>query len=276
MKRITKLWPGGKTKAFTLSYDDGVEQDRRLLEIFNTYNLKATFNLNSGIQHEGSFWVDKGITIRRMNPEGLKGLYEGHEIAVHSLTHPVLPELPRENVLTELLDDKRNLERQFGYLVTGMAYPYGAYNAATIEVLKACGLEYARTVNSHLKFNLPYNPYEWHPTCHHNHPELMNLTESFLADASGSLSLFYVWGHSYEFDVQDNWELIEAFSQSISNHPEVWYATNIEIIRYIEAHGKLKFSADCTMVYNPCALAIWISVDGQAVEVPPGKTLQFL
>ncbi|WP_342565574.1 polysaccharide deacetylase family protein [Paenibacillus sp. FSL R7-0345] len=272
MKRITKLWPGGKTKAFTLSYDDGVEQDRRLVEIFNKYKLKATFNLNSGIQHEGSFWVDKGHTIKRMNREGLEALYEGHEVAVHSLTHPVLPELPRELMLKEILEDKQNLERQFGYLVTGMAYPYGAYNAATIEVLKASGLDYARTVNSHLRFNLPDNPYEWHPTCHHNEPELMNLTEAFLA--GDSHSLFYVWGHSYEFDVQDNWELIEAFSQRISNREEVWYATNIEIVRYLKAHNNLKYSTDCTLVYNPSALSLWISVDGQAVEVPPGKTLQ--
>ncbi|AIQ52102.1 polysaccharide deacetylase family protein [Paenibacillus sp. FSL R7-0331] len=274
MKRITKLWPGGKPKAFTLSYDDGVEQDRRLVEIFNKYKLKATFNLNSGIQHEGSFWVDKGIMIRRMNPEGLEALYEGHEIAVHSLTHPVLPDLPRELARAEILEDKRNLEQKFGYLVTGMAYPYGAYNAATIGLLKACGLEYARTVNQHLKFNLPENPYEWHPTCHHNDPELMNLTEAFLADGSPSLSLFYVWGHSYEFDVQNNWERIEEFSQRISSRDEVWYATNIEIIHYLEACGKLRFSVDCNLVYNPSALAVWIMVDDTVVEVPPGSTLQ--
>lgn len=187
-----------------------------------------------------------------MNPDGLEALYEGHEIAVHSLTHPVLPDLPGELVLTEILDDKRNLEQKFGYLVTGMAYPYGAYNTAVIEVLKACGLEYARTVNQHLKFALPDNPYEWHPTCHHNHP----------------------WGHSYEFDVQDNWELIEEFSQKISNREEVWYATNIEIIHYMEACSNLRFSVDCTMAYNPSALAVWVLVDDMAAEVPAGGTLQ--
>ena len=34
-------------KALTFSYDDGVEQDRRLVELFNKNNLKCTFNLNS-------------------------------------------------------------------------------------------------------------------------------------------------------------------------------------------------------------------------------------
>ena len=37
----------GKNKALTFSYDDGVTQDKRLIEIFNKYGLKATFNLNS-------------------------------------------------------------------------------------------------------------------------------------------------------------------------------------------------------------------------------------
>ncbi|MNE69076.1 hypothetical protein D3C80_1647790 [compost metagenome] len=76
--------------------------------------------------------------------------------------------------------------------------------------------------------------------------------------------------------MQDNWELIEAFSQKISSREEVWYATNIEIIRYIEAHGKLKYSTDCTMVYNPGALSVWIAVNDEAVEVLPGKTLHLL
>ena len=37
----------GKKKAITFSYDDGVLQDRRLVEILNKYGLKATFNINS-------------------------------------------------------------------------------------------------------------------------------------------------------------------------------------------------------------------------------------
>ena len=43
------MWDG-KKRAVTFSYDDGVEQDRHLVELFNTYGMKATFNLNSGIQ----------------------------------------------------------------------------------------------------------------------------------------------------------------------------------------------------------------------------------
>ena len=41
-------FPGGLAKALTFSYDDGVEQDIRLVEILDKYGMKGTFNLNSG------------------------------------------------------------------------------------------------------------------------------------------------------------------------------------------------------------------------------------
>lgn len=40
-------YPGGKAKAVTFSYDDGVIQDRRLAELFDKYGLKGTFNFNN-------------------------------------------------------------------------------------------------------------------------------------------------------------------------------------------------------------------------------------
>lgn len=40
-------WKEQKRKAVTFSYDDGVTQDIRLIEMLNRYNLKCTFNLNS-------------------------------------------------------------------------------------------------------------------------------------------------------------------------------------------------------------------------------------
>lgn len=39
------MW-NGKMKAVTLSYDDGVAQDIRLIELLDRYGLRATFNLN--------------------------------------------------------------------------------------------------------------------------------------------------------------------------------------------------------------------------------------
>ena len=46
MDRIM-LFPGKKRKVLTLSYDDGVEQDIRLVEIMKKHGLKGTFNINT-------------------------------------------------------------------------------------------------------------------------------------------------------------------------------------------------------------------------------------
>lgn len=80
------MFPGGKRKALTFSYDDGVEQDRRLVALLNRYGLKGTFNLNSGIQTYANCWENSGVEIHRLNALGLGSLYRGHEVAVHTLT----------------------------------------------------------------------------------------------------------------------------------------------------------------------------------------------
>ena len=274
MSIITNLFPDGRKKALTLSYDDGITQDKRLISIFNKYALKATFNLNSGIQNENNSRVNKGKIIKRMNIDEIKDVYEGHEIAVHSLSHPHLEDLPKEMLITEIFDDRKNLEKIFGYPVRGMAYPYGTYNEKVLDAIRACGIEYSRTVKQHEKFNLPENFLEWHPTCHHINPNLMEITKNFLETEFKSMALLYVWGHSYEFDVDENWELIEEFCETVSNNDSIWYATNIEIIDYLKALNNLKYSADCEIVYNPSAISIWISSDEKIIEIKSGETVK--
>lgn len=274
MSTITNLFPDGRKKALTLSYDDGVTQDKRLISIFNKYALKATFNLNSGIQNENNFWVNKGKIIKRMNIDEIQDVYKGHEIAVHSLSHPHLEDLPKEMLITEIFDDRKNLEKIFGYPVRGMAYPYGTYNEKVLNVIRASGIEYSRTVKQHEKFNLPEDFLEWHPTCHHKNPKLMGITKNFIETEFKSMALLYVWGHSYEFDVDENWELIEEFCETVSNNDSIWYATNIEIIDYLKALNNLKYSADCEIVYNPSAISIWISSDEKIIEIKSGETIK--
>lgn len=273
MKKIINLWSGGTTKALTLSYDDGVSQDKRLVEIFNKYKLRATFNLNSGLQDESNQWVNNGIAINRINADEIKELYREHEVAIHSLSHPHLENLSRELVEKEIFEDRKNLEKIFGYIIRGMAYPYGTYNEIVLDVLKTCGIEYSRTIEEHERFSLPENYLEWGPTCHHTNSKLMELTKAFIRSKSKSQSLFYVWGHSYEFDVDDNWGLIEEFAQVISNRVDIWYATNIEVVDYLNALKTLEYSVDYSMVYNPSVFAVWISVDGKIIIIKPRETI---
>ena len=142
------MFNGDKKKAITFSYDDGVSQDIRLVSMFNKYGLKATFNLNSGIQSGSNNWVNNGTCIHRMNVSGLKELYKGHEIAVHTLTHPDLVKQDGDDrtIINEILQDKINLERMFGQKIQGMAYPFGTFNNEVVELVKKCEIRYARTV----------------------------------------------------------------------------------------------------------------------------------
>ena len=48
-KVIYTCFPGGKHKVLTMSYDDGRLEDRRLVELFNRYGIRGTFNLNGGL-----------------------------------------------------------------------------------------------------------------------------------------------------------------------------------------------------------------------------------
>ena len=271
---INIMFPNGCTKAFTLSYDDGVTQDKRLVKIFNTYRLKATFNLNSSLQNERNNWIGKNDTfICRMNTDELEQVYLGHEIAVHSLTHPHLELLPPYEAYRELYEDKKNLELLFAEIVRGMAYPYGTYNNTIKQINKMIGLNYCRTVNSTYKFDPPGDFLEWNPTCHHSYSELFSLAQDFIESSPDKLSIFYVWGHSYEFDEEDNWDLVEKFSGFISGKEDIWYATNGQIFEYITAANRLVISADSAIVYNPTDTSIWLKTHNKSVEVQSGQTI---
>ncbi|MBR6029340.1 MAG: polysaccharide deacetylase family protein [Clostridia bacterium] len=264
MNRVYYCFPGGKHKALTLSYDDGRIQDRKLVEIFNRYGLRATFNLNSGLFDRDD---------RRIQPEEVRTLYEGHEVACHTVTHPTIARCPLPEVAEEVLADRRALEALVGYPVRGLAYPNGSLSEEITRLLPGLGIEYGRVVGSSDSFALPENLMSWQATCHHNH-NLLALGEQFNALFKQQyLYLMYVWGHSYEFDMEGGWQLIEEFAKLTGGREDVWYCTNIEYVDWKNAMERLKFSADNRFVYNPNAVSCWIRVnDGEPIELPGGQT----
>lgn len=220
----------GKNKAVTFSYDDGVIYDRRLVEIFNRYGIKCTFNLNTGIQTEESRWEEKGTAIYRMNQSDIGELYKGHEIAAHGLTHACLTQLSAEELSKEMETDIANIERIYGVKPVGMAYPYGAYDDKTVEGLRAMGLKYARTVEASHGFDLQTDLLRFKATCHHNDEGLFALAEQFIKAETDKPMLFYVWGHSYEFQRDNNWDRIEQLCRLIGGREDIFYGTNREVL----------------------------------------------
>lgn len=260
------LFKDGKRKALTFSYDDGTIHDRKLVSLMNRYGMKGTFNLNSGLlgRQEHQDIEGKDMDYSRINEEEVKTLYAGHEVASHTLTHPSLTGLPSHMGAAEVLQDRHNLETLTGELVRGFAYPYGTYNEQVEEILETCGIAYARTVYSTKSFELPRDFLEWHPTCHHEDAELMELLEKFCKENAQGPELFYLWGHSYEFSQKDNWQSIEDFMEYASAYKDqIWFAANIEIADYIDAFKKLMRSTDGRIIYNPTGMTLWFEMNGE-------------
>ena len=278
MANLVMRFPGGLPKALTLSYDDGVEQDEKLIEIAEKYGLKGTFNINSGcIPPEGVAYAP-GTIHRRMPLKRLKEAYakSSWEIAAHAYTHASLVGLPGNIATEEVLRDRKELEEIFGTVIRGFAYPYGAYDDSSVAILKNCGICYARTVNATHDFHLPQDWLRLAATCHHNDPELMNLANKFVGIKGWwDPMLFYVWGHSYEFEARNNWEVIEEFARTVSGKDDIWYATNIEIYDYCEAFSRLRFNTAMTMCVNPTASDLWFAYGNREVHVPAGQTIAF-
>lgn len=223
-----KSW-NGKKKAVTFSYDDGVISDCKFLEIINSYGIKCTFNLNSQVLGTQDVWQYKDFEVKRLPKENLIELYKGHEIAVHGEKHLHLPQLSKKALEEEIGNDKVFLEKLFKTQIHGMAYPFGEYNNEVIDVLKKYQIKYARTVNSNHKFSLQENLLEFQPTCHHADKEIFYLIDEFLNSDSLEPQLFYIWGHSYEFDGDKNWSHLEEICKKLSGKSDIFYGTNWEV-----------------------------------------------
>ncbi len=279
MKHYMMLFPNGRTKALTLSFDDACKNDRPLVALLNKYGLKCSFNVSScncvNAEGQNDPW---NIPISE-----IKELYKGHEIACHGYTHPHLDRLPVEAMNYELYKDRLTLEEYTGDIIKGFVYPYGNYNEDTITALKMNGLVYARTCMGfpkHHEFDVPENWLEMDTTCHQADSRLFDLASRFLNENPLTNHhrkagfLFSVWGHSYEFDTPENWERIESFFKEVSGKDEVWYPTTIELYNYVKAYKSLDYSIDMSTIYNPSSYDIWLAKDGKPFVVPAGKTVK--
>jgi hypothetical protein len=104
----------------------------------------------------------------------------------------------------------------------------------------------------------------------------MNLADRFVKTKSWwDPMLFYLWGHSYEFEARNNWDVIENFAEAVSGKEDIWYATNIEIYDYCRAFSQLVFNTAMTLCVNPTARDLWFAYGEKEVHVPAGSTVSF-
>lgn len=233
-----KTFGDNKLKAFTLSYDDGVTQDIRLIELLNKYGLKCTFNLNSGFLGQKGIldrW-GKRISHYKIHPEDVKYVYDGHEVAVHTVNHPVLPDLPDEDVVREVEEDRIALSEIVGYEVVGMAYPSVGIGSDTRvpELIRTrTGVKYVRSVEDTDSFEPQEDLYRFRPNVYNllEMDRMFELGKKFVELKADRPQIFYCWGHAYEMDFEkDFWVKLEEFFEMMAGRDDIFYGTNKEVL----------------------------------------------
>ena len=264
---MRKLYPGGKKKAFNITYDDGVLQDVRFVELMNRYGLKGTFNLNSALMENEFAWEHpKGMTVKRLPAKVVSQLYRGHEVASHTLTHPYLSQLNEEEVMHQMAQDKENLERLAGQPVLGFAGPFHHWSEIIARCAEKCGFAYARTAEERYSYAPPEKYYYWAAGSYHIMPGFRDFVEGFF-DTEEELALCQIVGHSYDLDAEDMWEQMESILSRVSRDETILSMTNLQLVQYLKAMRAAVITPE--EIYNPSQLPLWFRVDSNTVCVPP-------
>lgn len=223
-----------KNKIITFSYDDGVLQDIRLTELFRKYKIGATFNLNSSLLGNSNSLIRNGVKVdhTKVKPDEIKDVYSGFEIAGHTMTHPFLPTMLKKDIIKEVEEDRKKLSELAGYEIVGFAYPGGGinYNSHIAKIIKEnTNVKYARTTVETHDFDVQTDLYEFKPSVYHiNYEKMVELGKEFVDLKCAEKKIFYVWGHSYEFDAWNFWDKFEEFLKLISFRDDIDYLSNKE------------------------------------------------
>ncbi|MBQ8740583.1 MAG: polysaccharide deacetylase family protein [Clostridia bacterium] len=284
MRYTFMRFPSGKAKCVTLSYDDARKSDIRFSDLLQKYGLKCTFNVTG----EKFRNPEHNLTADEIR-EYIIG--RGHEVALHNYNHRASGTLRPIEGIREALDNRTELEQEFDMIIRGMAYPdSGIHNFENPDYsyekvknyLTELDVAYARHTATDNTFSLPTDWHNWKPTAHHDRENVLDLIDQFLKIdlsenmyiASRRSRLFYLWGHSFEFDNKNNWDHGEEVLKRLSGHDDIWYATNIEIYDYVKAFNSLIYSADGTKIYNPTLQTVWLDIDKKLYEIKSGETIK--
>ena len=269
---IKRLYPGGKPKAFSITYDDGVLQDVRFVQLLNRYGLKGTFNLNSQLMSEEFEWThEKGIVIKRLSPEKAVQLYAGHEVASHSLTHPYMHDMDESGIMYQLGKDRENLERLFRREIRGFAVPFSYYSGLIASCAQKCGFEYSRCSDESYSYTPPADYYHWCAGAYHMNPRWREFANGFFTTDT-ELALCQIVGHSYDLDTEDMWEEMENLLKRVSEDKNIMSLTNIELVHYLKDIRSVDISTD--IISNHTETDLWFETDRGTVCVKSGGKLK--
>ena len=266
---IRKLYPCGKKKAFNITYDDGILQDIRFVELLNKYNLKGTFNLNSELMKNEFEWIHEcGMTVKRLPEHVVVDLYQNHEVASHTLTHPYMHGLTEETLMYELGKDKENLEKLFKREISGFAVPFDYYDELIEKCVRKCGFEYGR-ISEESRSYVPCEDYfNWKAGIFHLSPDFEAYVEGFF-HSKEELAVCQIVGHAYDLDVEKTWDTMETVCQRIQADETIWSVTSIELIRYLKAMRRAEVQEN--WIQNHSDRELWFEIDGETKVLQPNE-----
>lgn len=264
---IRRCYPNGKTKAFVLTYDDGVLQDVRLVLLLNRYGLRGTFNLNSLLMEREFVWQHEKIGDVRRLPNAIAAhLYDGHEVASHSCTHPDLTNMNREGILYELGHDRYLLEQLTGQRVQGFGVPFDYYDGIAVDCVRELGFVYGRGSEETRSYAPIWDPFRQQAGMFHLSEGLEAFVDGFLG-TDEELANCIIVGHSYDLDAENLWETMERIFARVSRAEDVLSMTHLELVEYQQAMLQAKIVGDT--VINRSDRPLWFAINGTITRVDP-------
>ncbi|MBK9105419.1 MAG: polysaccharide deacetylase family protein [Saprospiraceae bacterium] len=249
-------------------------EDVRLIRLFDENNIIGTFNLNSGLLSTTKTWPQSNgpdIVAKYVSKDSLLLIYNKHEIAAHSATHKDFKNLGDSEILEEVTTDINNLNKLTKRKIVSMAYPFGNSNQHIANLIGHTGLTNARSVTDTYTFDLPDTFLLWHPTCHDS--KALELVNDYLSLDNHGLSVFYVWGHSWEFNDAKRWDDISEFCKKIGNRKDIWYVGCGAFTDYQLALKRLTITKES--ISNPIDnKEVWFRQNGVLKVLKPGKSIK--
>lgn len=225
-------------------WDDGIENDIRLADLFRKYGAKATFNLNPGLmdpekrgvtgfrkQGEGCNNHNFGFSCGKLSHRDIPEVYAGFELASHCWRHENAGTVPDADWIKSALDARHFVEDIAQKPCRGFAWPCGIATDATVALLRENGFAYGRTTKTTFDVTDCAEPLALAPNCHFKAPDFWQRYTK--AKETG---VFYFWGHSYElFRYEEMWATFEEMIKYITEDPDAEWANVIDIVPLLRA-----------------------------------------
>lgn len=136
-------WKGGMDKAVVFTWDDMSVESEQVAEIFDEFNLPATFFINTAGLDKIKNRIKHPLLISMYNDF----LEHGHEIGTHTRSHVNLAKVSLDEAAEEMKGASDDILKHFGYRPATMSYPTSHYNAQLDSIMRLSYLDSRYTVS---------------------------------------------------------------------------------------------------------------------------------